>query len=90
MLSVFYKQVFLLIIIMASVQIIIYHKFELQILKNLPLFFTILFGLWGTWLYFTSEHWVNAELSDLICGNISPIVGCLIGKFLTAKIRLYK
>jgi len=38
-----------------------------------------LLALWGTWCYFTSESWINAEFCDLLCGYITPFAGCIIG-----------
>lgn len=72
-------QAILLIIIALSIQILFCRLFSWRILKTLPLVFALILALWGTWLYLTSESWMNAEFSDLLCGYITPLIGCAIG-----------
>lgn len=72
-------QAVLLTIIGLSVEVLFCRKFSWRILRTLPLFLTLLLALWGTWCYFTSESWINAEFSDLLCGYITPFAGCIIG-----------
>lgn len=69
----------LLLIITISIQVVLYRACNLRILRMLPIFLTMLFAMWGTWLYLTSEAWINAEIGDLVSGYISPFVGCCLG-----------
>jgi len=78
-------QAILLMMAGLAVQILCCRIFGWRILKTLPLFFSLLFALWGSWLYLTSESWVNAEFGDLLCGYITPLVGCLAGWLLMHK-----
>ena len=81
-------QAILLIIIALSIQILFCRLFSWRILKTLPLFFALILAVWGTWLYLTSESWMNAEFSDLLCGYITPFIGCVIAWLLThSKIK---
>lgn len=80
-------QAILLIIIAISIQILFCRVFNWRILKIVPVFLTLLLALWGTWLYLTSESWMNAEFSDLLCGYITPLIGCVIGWLLTNSKR---
>lgn len=72
-------QAVLLIAIAISIQILFDRLLNWRILKTVPLFLSMILALWGTWLYLTSESWVNAEFSDLFCGYITPFIGCLVG-----------
>ena len=78
-------QAVLLIAIAISIQILFERLFNWRILKTVPLFLSMILALWGTWLYLTSESWVNAEFSDLFCGYITPFIGCLTGWLLTYR-----
>ena len=50
-----------------------------NIVKVVPLVLTGLFGLWGTYLYFTSPHWVYATFwGGLIADYVSPFISCAI------------
>ena len=78
-------QAVLLIAIAISIQILFDRVLNWRILKTVPLFLSMILALWGTWLYLTSESWVNAEFSDLFCGYITPFIGCLTGWLLTYR-----
>lgn len=78
-------QAVLLIAIAISIQILFDRLLNWRILKTVPLFLSVILALWGTWLYLTSESWVNAEFSDLFCGYITPFIGCLTGWLLTYR-----
>lgn len=78
-------QAVLLIAIAISIQILFDRLLNWRILKTVPLFLSMILALWGTWLYLTSESWVNAEFSDLFCGYITPFIGCLTGWLLTYR-----
>ena len=80
-------QAVLLIIIAASIQLIFCRFFNWRILKVIPVIWTLLLAVWGTWLYLTSESWLGAEFIDLLCGYITPFIGCMIG-WLIAKINV--
>ncbi len=83
-------QAILLIIIALSIQILFCRMFSWRILKTLPLFLSLIFALWGIWLYLTSESWINAEISDLLCGYIAPLIGCVIAWLLARNKMKYK
>ena len=76
-------QAILLIIIALSIQILFCRLFHWRILKTVPLFLTLILAVWGTWLYLTSESWMNAEFADLLCGYITPLMGSVVGWLLT-------
>ena len=78
-------QAILLFVIAISIQILFERLFNWRILKTVPLFLSVILALWGTWLYLTSESWMNAEFSDLFCGYITPFIGCLTGWLLTYR-----
>ena len=78
-------QAILLFVIAISIQILFERLFNWRILKTVPLFLSVILALWGTWLYLTSESWMNAEFSDLFCGYITPFIGCLVGWLLTYR-----
>jgi len=77
-------QAVLLTIIAASIQLVFCRFFNWRIIKSLPVILALLLALWGTWLNFTSESWRNAEFDALLCGYITPFIGCMIG-WLLAK-----
>lgn len=60
-----------------------------RLLKGLPFAGTLCLALWGTWLYCTSSHWVNATLSDLLADYVSPAISCaavlIAGKWIGHK-----
>lgn len=47
-----------------------------KLLRALPLVATFAMAAWGTYLFFTSEHWINATVWDLLRDYVSPFVGC--------------
>ena len=50
-----------------------------NVIRAVPLILTGLFAFWGTYLYFTSPHWVHATFwGGLIAGYISPFISCAI------------
>lgn len=46
--------------------------------KLLPFVGTLVMAFWGTWLYITSPHWINAELGDLLADYVSPAISCAV------------
>ena len=53
--------------------------------RLLPLLLTGAAAVWGTYLFFTSAHWVNAEWSDLLADYVSPFMGCVFVFVLFAR-----
>lgn len=47
-------------------------------LQIVPLVLTGLLAGWGTFLYFTSESWVNSSFMGLLADYISPFIACVI------------
>ena len=47
-------------------------------LQILPLVLTGFLAGWGTFLYFTSESWVDATFMGLLADYVSPFIGCAI------------
>ncbi len=52
--------------------------FTLNIVRAIPALLTGGFSVWGTYLFFTSPHWSNATVGDLIVGYVSPFLACLV------------
>ena len=48
------------------------------IVGAIPSVLTGAFAAWGTYLFFTSPHWSNATVGDLIVDYASPFVGCIV------------
>ena len=61
-----------------SVQALLYRVGKYNIIKAIPLIMTGLFSLWGTYLYFTSPHWVNATFGGMIADYVSPFISSAI------------
>jgi len=47
-----------------------------RLLRALPLVATFAMAAWGTYLFFTSEHWINVTVWDLLADYASPFFGC--------------
>ena len=47
------------------------------LIKAIPTLLTGALAAWGTYLYFTSPHWNNATVGDLIADYVSPFLCCL-------------
>lgn len=59
-------------------QILLFRMGKRNIFKALPAILTGAFAAWGTYLYCTSAHWVNATWGDLIADYVSPFICCAI------------
>lgn len=51
---------------------------KLNIVNAIPTLFTGTFAAWGTYLYFTSPHWSNATVGDLVADYVSPFISCIV------------
>lgn len=61
-----------------AVQILLFRVGKWNIIKIIPILITGIFATWGTYLYFTSPHWVNATFwGSLIADYVSPFISCL-------------
>ena len=49
-----------------------------NIVRAIPALLTGAFAAWGTYLFFTSPHWINATVGDLIADYVSPFIGCIV------------
>lgn len=48
-----------------------------NIVRAIPALLTGALAAWGTYLFFTSPHWINATAGDLIADYVSPLIGCI-------------
>ena len=49
-----------------------------SIIKGLPLLLTGALAAWGTYLYCTSDHWMNATFWGSLIGDyVSPFLSCV-------------
>ena len=49
------------------------------IVKAIPLLLTGALATWGTYLFYTSSHWVNATFwGSLIADYVSPFICCIV------------
>ena len=71
-----------------SLQVLLCRVCKSDFFKAIPALLTGAFAVWGTYLYFTSPHWSNATVGDLVADYVSPFVCCvvvLLVCFLTKK-----
>ena len=61
-----------------AVQALLFRTGKSNIIKTIPVLFTGVIAVWGTYLYFTSSHWINATIWDLIADYVSPVISCII------------
>ena len=59
-----------------AVQALVCRICKSNIVRAIPALLTGGFAAWGTYLFFTSPHWINATVGDLIADNVSPFIGC--------------
>ena len=52
------------------VQMLLFRIGRRNIIKIIPVLLTGAIAVWGTYLYFTSSHWINATFWDLIADYI--------------------
>lgn len=60
-----------------AVQALVCRISKSKIVRAIPTLLTGAFAAWGTYLFFTSSHWINATVGDLIADNVSPFIGCI-------------
>ena len=72
-----------------AVQVLLFRLGKWNILKVLPVLIAGAFAAWGTFLYFTSPHWINATCWDLLADYMSPFLSCLIALFF-CKLQMIK
>ena len=60
-----------------AVQALVCRFCKSNIVRAIPALLTGAFAVWGTYLFFTSPHWINATASGLIADYISPSIGCV-------------
>ena len=70
--------VILRIIPSLAVQVLLCKIGRVSVVKALPTLFTGAFAAWGTYLYFTSSHWCNATIWDLLTDYVSPFICCVL------------
>lgn len=61
-----------------AVQALVCRVCRSNIVRAIPALLTGAFAAWGTYLFFTSPHWINATVGDLIADYVSPFIGCII------------
>lgn len=60
------------------VQMLLFRIGRRNIIKIISVLLTGAIAVWGTYLYFTSSHWINATFWDLIADYILPFISCII------------
>ena len=60
-----------------AVQALVCRICRSNIVRAIPALLTGALAVWGTYLFFTSSHWVNATIGDLIADYVSPFIGCV-------------
>ena len=70
--------VILRIIPSVAVQVLFCRICKLNLVKAIPTFLTGVFAAWGTYLFFTSPHWSDATVGDLIGDYVSPFMCCMV------------
>ena len=70
--------VILRIIPSVAVQVLLCRICKLNIVKAVPALLTGTFAAWGTYLFFTSPHWSNATVGDLVADYVSPFICCIV------------
>ena len=70
-----------------AVQVLFCRICRSDIVKTIPALLAGSFALWGTYLFFTSPHWINATVGDLIADYVSPFICCVfaLAAHLSAK-----
>lgn len=75
-------QLLLRVIPASAVQVLMFRNGKWGIVKWIPILLTGVLAGWGTYLYFTSDHWIHATFwGSLVADYISPFLSCLIAMF---------
>ena len=61
-----------------AVQALVCRVCKSNIVRAIPALLTGALAAWGTYLFFTSPHWINATAGDLIADYVSPFICCII------------
>ena len=72
----------------ASAQVLFSANMRQPWLRSIPLVFTAAFALWGGWLLFTSDSWVNATVWDYFADYCTPTLGCALAYGVCRATRL--
>lgn len=67
-----------------AAQLLLCRVSKSKLLRALPLVVTFAMAAWGTYLFFTSEHWINATAWDLLADYASPFFGCVLALIVCA------
>ena len=65
-----------------GVQMLLCGGCKSNFVKAIPVLLTGALTAWGTYLFFTSPHWRDATVGDLMGDYISPFFGCIAGLLL--------
>ena len=68
-------------------QVLVCRICKSNIVRAIPALLTGAFAAWGTYLFFTSPHWINATVGGLIRDNVSPFIGCIVVLFFYLLIK---
>ena len=60
-----------------AVQALVCRICKSNFVRAIPALLTGALAAWGTYLFFTSPHWINATFGDLIADYVSPFIGCI-------------
>jgi len=69
-------QVVLRVIPAACAQLLACRMRWSRTVKWIPLIVAGMLALWGTWLCFTSPHWIRAAWTGLVADYVSPFLSC--------------
>lgn len=61
-----------------AAQLLLCRVTKSRLLRALPIVATFAMAAWGTYLFFTSEHWMHATVWDLLADYVSPFFGCVL------------
>ena len=73
-----------------AVQVLLCRLGRWNIIKAMPALLTGVFAAWGTYLYFTSPHWSNATVGDLLADYVSPFICCIVALIVCLLIKKNK
>ena len=59
-----------------SVQQLVCRTTKNEFIRAVPIAFSAAAAMWGAYLYFTSEHWINATAGDLLADYVSMFICC--------------
>ena len=62
-----------------AIQILLCRVGKYTIIKMIPLLLTGGLAVWGSYLFYTSPHWINATFwGSLIADYVSPFICCVV------------